>query len=131
MTASHNHKSTKPFLTSVQAALCLQVRTRTMDVWQRQKAGPCFTCIGGERRYRQADLDAFIEEDSNELIMQRQEKELEDYEEARHKAQEEYDEKAQEEYDEQQRIAADERKEMEMEKRKERNAERRLRRAMR
>jgi excisionase family DNA binding protein len=50
------------FLTTDQAAELLTVSASTLEVWRYRRTGPRFVKIGRSVRYRQSDVEAFIEE---------------------------------------------------------------------
>jgi len=56
---------TEPLLTSKQAAKLLCITVATLANWTHLKKGPKFYKLGGgrmgKRRYRQSDIDAYIE----------------------------------------------------------------------
>jgi len=48
-------------LTTVQAAMYLQVGKGTLEIWRCARKGPAFVLVGTLPRYLKKDLDAFIE----------------------------------------------------------------------
>ena len=61
------HKTTCPTtppLTTNQAAEALGVKPATLEVWRCQGRGPRFLKLGRVVRYRQSDLEAFLNENS-------------------------------------------------------------------
>lgn len=49
------------YLSSQEVAAELGVSPRTLDTWSYERRGPRFHKIGRHRRYRRADLDAWVE----------------------------------------------------------------------
>jgi predicted site-specific integrase-resolvase len=49
------------FLTSAQAAVRLGIRPGTLTVWRRRGIGPAYLRCGGSIRYREADIEAYIQ----------------------------------------------------------------------
>ena len=49
------------FLTTEQAAEYLQLQRNTLEAWRCRGGGPRFLKLGRSVRYRQADLDEWIE----------------------------------------------------------------------
>ena len=48
-------------LTEAQAAEYLNISIRTLQAWRVQGGGPRYSKLGRSVRYRQRDLDAFVE----------------------------------------------------------------------
>jgi excisionase family DNA binding protein len=53
-------------LTSLEVARILRVSGDTVRRWRREKTGPRFIRDGGLIRYRRADLDAYLRENTVE-----------------------------------------------------------------
>ena len=51
---------TPPIFTTPKAAEALGVKPATLEVWRCQGRGPVFVKLGRAVRYRQCDLDDFI-----------------------------------------------------------------------
>lgn len=51
----------EPLLTEIQAAEFLNLSTRTLQAWRIKGGGPCFLKLGRAIRYRQADLNGWLE----------------------------------------------------------------------
>lgn len=51
----------EPWLITVQVAKYLEVSPSTLTVWRHRNKGPAYYKIGGLVRYRQSDIDTFIE----------------------------------------------------------------------
>lgn len=49
------------FLTTEEAAQQLGLKPNTLEVWRHQGRGPIFTKLGRSVRYRQEDIENFIE----------------------------------------------------------------------
>jgi excisionase family DNA binding protein len=52
--------STDTRMSTRETATYLGVPKSTLDYWAYNQTGPRFTLIGGRRRYRKADLDAWL-----------------------------------------------------------------------
>ena len=50
-----------PWLTTQQAAEYLSTTRATLADWRTKRVGPVYAKIGGIVRYKQADLDAWLE----------------------------------------------------------------------
>lgn len=48
-------------LTSKETAEYLAVSPKTLDLWAYERRGPRFAKVGRQRRYRRAELDAWVE----------------------------------------------------------------------
>jgi excisionase family DNA binding protein len=51
----------QPFLDTTEAARYLGLQPTTLEAWRCRGEGPSFVKLGRAVRYRQADLDAWIE----------------------------------------------------------------------
>lgn len=51
----------EPLLTEIQAAELLNLSTRTLQAWRIKGGGPRFLKLGRAIRYRQADLNGWLE----------------------------------------------------------------------
>lgn len=63
--SNEQHTTTSPHsstLKTPEAAAYLNVQPATLEQWRWNGRGPKFVKIGRSVRYRQADLDAFLEE---------------------------------------------------------------------
>lgn len=49
-------------MTPAEAAAYLSVPTRTLESWRYRRTGPRFVRLGRHVRYRQADLNRFVEQ---------------------------------------------------------------------
>ncbi len=57
---------TPEVMTTEQVADYLQVRPRTVERWCYTGDGPTFVKVGRHRRFRRADVDAWLEEHSRQ-----------------------------------------------------------------
>jgi predicted site-specific integrase-resolvase len=48
--------------TKEQLAEYLNIKPGTLDAWAKQKRGPVYIKIEGQRRYRWSDVEAYLEE---------------------------------------------------------------------
>ena len=60
----------KAFLNTPEAAEYLGLQKSTLDAWRCRGGGPRFVKLGSAVRYRQADLDAWIESRVRENTIQ-------------------------------------------------------------
>ena len=49
-----------PFLTVTEAARALRVSKGTLNQWRHHNRGPAYLKVGGQVRYREEDLLAFV-----------------------------------------------------------------------
>jgi predicted DNA-binding transcriptional regulator AlpA len=61
-TGVSNHTAYMPLLKSAEVAEQLRVSQATLSRWRVFKSGPKFVNVGGMPRYRQSDIDAYIED---------------------------------------------------------------------
>jgi len=53
--------TTNPELMDIDtAAALLGIRARTMDLWRLRGDGPTYIRVGGQIRYRRADIEAYL-----------------------------------------------------------------------
>jgi len=62
MSESHTTVSSQQALRTPEAAIYLNVKPATLEMWRWNGRGPRFVKIGRSVRYRQSDLDAFLAE---------------------------------------------------------------------
>ncbi|MDO8420690.1 MAG: helix-turn-helix domain-containing protein [Parvibaculum sp.] len=56
-----NSGKPEPLLTEIQAAEFLNLSPRTLQAWRIKGGGPCFARLGRAVRYRQADLNQWLD----------------------------------------------------------------------
>lgn len=62
------HDMTQPLLNRKQAAAYLNMSVSTLARWAHLKEGPPYLKLGRSARYRQSDLDLFLEEAAVSLV---------------------------------------------------------------
>ena len=62
----------KAFLTSDEAAEYLTLKRTTLEAWRWRGVGPVFLKFGGVVRYRQKDIDDYIESRVREVTVPKQ-----------------------------------------------------------
>lgn len=58
----------QPLATSAEVAEYLNVPVRTLTQWAHKRTGPKYSKVGRHRRYRWADVEAWLEQQAREGV---------------------------------------------------------------